>query len=108
MNEQRGDGWMQKETKKSYNTQTNCKHFQGRYKRLQLGNIYTCHGFLQRTNEFKETNSKTIFHKFIKQFVDKRLGKPLKLVINRIHETMKMTICNSKQSLLEFQVFQTV
>jgi hypothetical protein len=36
------------------------------------------------------------------------LGKPLKLVINRIHETMKMTICNSKQSLLEFQVFQTV
>ncbi len=26
-------------------TKTNCKHFEGGYGRLPLGNVYTCHGF---------------------------------------------------------------
>jgi len=36
--------------------QTNYKDFQGGYGRLQLNDVYTCHGFLERTHEFKETN----------------------------------------------------
>ncbi len=30
--------------RKSYITKTNCKHSEGGYGRLPLGNIYTCHG----------------------------------------------------------------
>jgi hypothetical protein len=32
-------------------------NFQGGYGRLQLGDIYTFHGFLQRTHESKEADS---------------------------------------------------
>ncbi len=58
-------------------TETNCKYFEGGYGRLQLGDVYTCHGFLQRTCKFEEAYSKIFFHKFIQRFVDKRIGNQL-------------------------------
>ncbi len=63
--------------RKFYIAQIDYKHFQGGYGRLQLGNVYTCHGFLQRTCELKKVDSKTFFHKLIEQFVDKGFGDPL-------------------------------
>jgi hypothetical protein len=48
--------------------------------------------FFQRTWEFEETNSKTFFHKLIKQFINKGFGNLWQLAINRIHETQKTTI----------------
>jgi hypothetical protein len=45
--------------------QTNYTHFPG-YGRLQLGDVYTCHGFLQKTHKLEEANSKTLFHKLTK------------------------------------------
>ncbi len=32
--------------RKSCNTKTNCKQFGGRYGRLPLGDVYTCHGLI--------------------------------------------------------------
>jgi len=32
-----------------------------------MGDVYTCHGFLQRTCEFEKANSKTNFHKLTEQ-----------------------------------------
>ncbi len=60
--------------KKSCIVQTYCKDFKGGYKRLQLGEVYTCHGFLQRSFEFEEANSKTFFHKLIQWFVNRGFG----------------------------------
>ncbi len=80
--------------------QTYYTHFQRGYGRLQLGDVYTCHGFLQRTHELEEVNSKTFFHKLTKWFVNKRFGNPLQLTINIIHETPNMTICNFKHASL--------
>jgi hypothetical protein len=51
--------------RKSHIAQIDYKHFQGIYGRLQLGDVYTCHGFLQKTCEFKEVDSRTFFHKLI-------------------------------------------
>ncbi len=31
--------------RKSCNIETNCKHFKGRYGKLPLGDVYTCHGY---------------------------------------------------------------
>jgi len=76
--------------------QTDYIHFQGGYGRLQLGD-FTCHGFLQRTHELKEANSKTFFHKLTKWFVNKGFGNPLQLTINIIHENSNMTMCNFRQ-----------
>ncbi len=40
-------------------------------------NVYTCHGFLQITCEFEDSDSKTFFHNLLtKQFVDKEFGNP--------------------------------
>jgi hypothetical protein len=50
-----------KQNTKSCIVQTYYKHFKGGYKRLQLGKVYTCHGFLQRSCEFEESDSKTFF-----------------------------------------------
>jgi hypothetical protein len=36
---------------------TNYKHPKGGYGTLPLGNVYTCHGFLQRTHEFEKVSS---------------------------------------------------
>jgi hypothetical protein len=44
--------------------------------------------------KFEKINPKTFFHKLTKQFVNIRLGNPWQLVINKIHETQEMTICN--------------
>jgi hypothetical protein len=41
--------------------QTNCKHFQGGYKRLQLGDVYTCHGFFEGTYKLKKPIPKHFF-----------------------------------------------
>jgi hypothetical protein len=55
--------------------------------------------FKERTN-LKKPISKAFFHKLTKQFVDKRLGNLWEFVINRIHETLTMTLCNSKHASL--------
>jgi hypothetical protein len=47
--------------------------------------------------EFEKVDSITFFNKLIKQFLHKGFGNPWQLVINKIHETQKMTICNSMQ-----------
>jgi len=57
--------------RKSCIIQTNCKHFRRGYGRLQLNNVYTCHGFFQIMCEFEDFDSRTFFHNLvIKQFVD--------------------------------------
>jgi len=38
--------------------QRNYKHFQGGYGRLQLNDVYTCHGLLERTHEFEKIDLK--------------------------------------------------
>jgi len=81
---------------KSCIAQTNYKYFQGGYGKLQLGDVYTCHGFFQKTHEFEKADPITFFYKLIKQFFHKGFGNPWQLVINKIHETQKMTICNSR------------
>jgi hypothetical protein len=62
-----------------------------------LGNVYTCHGFFQRTHEFEEIDSRTIFYKLVERFVNKRFGNVWQLVLNKIHETLKTIICNYRQ-----------
>jgi hypothetical protein len=52
--------------------------------------------FFQNIHEFEKVDSITFLHKLTKQFVDRRFGNPWQLVINKIHETLKTTICNSK------------
>jgi hypothetical protein len=77
MNGQHGDGQMQKWTKKNpCIVQIDYKHFQGGYGRLQLGNVHTCHGFLQKMHEYEEVESKTFFHTLIEWFVNIGFGNP--------------------------------
>jgi hypothetical protein len=83
--------------RKSCNTKTNCKHSKGGYGRLPLNNVYTCDGFFQKVCKFEKTRSKTLFHKFTQRFVDRRFNNLWKPTINKIFETQKTTICNSKQ-----------
>ncbi len=52
--------------KKSCIAQIDYKHFQGRYGRLQLNNVYTCHRFLQRMGKLEEVKFITCFQKLIK------------------------------------------
>jgi hypothetical protein len=77
-------------------TQKNYKHFEGRYGKLPLGDVYTCHGFFQIMHEFEEANSKTFVHKLNTRFVDKRFGNYWQPIINKILETPTMTLCNYK------------
>ncbi len=65
--------------KKSCITKTNCKHSEKGYGRLQLGDVYTCHGFLQRMCKFEEVDSRIFFHKFIQWLVDKGIGNQLSI-----------------------------
>ncbi len=67
--------------------QTNCKHSEGGYGRLPLGDVYTCHGFLPKTHKFEKANSKTFLHKLIKGFVNGGFGNPWKPPINKIYGT---------------------
>jgi hypothetical protein len=50
--------------------------------------------FLKKTWKFKETNSKTFFHKLIKWFVNRRLANIWEFIIHKIHESR--TLCNSR------------
>ncbi len=63
-----------------------------------MGNVYTCHGFLQRTCEFEETDSKTIFYKLVERFVDKGFGNVWQLAFKKILETLKTIICDYRQA----------
>ncbi len=63
------------------------KRTKGGYGKLPMGDVYKCHGIVSRMHKFKKTNSKTILHKFIGSFVDKRLGFPWQPTINKIYET---------------------
>jgi len=38
--------------RKSYIVQRNYKHTEGKYGRLPLGDVYTCHGILSRMDKF--------------------------------------------------------
>jgi hypothetical protein len=67
--------------------QINSKDFGGRYGRLLVGDVYTCHGFLPRTCKFEKADSKTFLHKLIKGFINKGSGNPWKPPINRIYGT---------------------
>jgi hypothetical protein len=58
--------------KKSCITKTNCKYSEGGYGRLQLGDVYTCHGFLQRTCKFEENDPRIFFHTIIQQFIGRQ------------------------------------
>ncbi len=51
--------------KKSCIAQTYCKYFEGGYGRLQLGNLYRCHGFFQKMREFEEADSRTFLYKLV-------------------------------------------
>ncbi len=62
--------------RKSYIAQKNCKHYEGKYGRLPLNDVYTCHGFLPRTSKFEKTNSRTIFYELIEGFVNGGFGNP--------------------------------
>jgi hypothetical protein len=53
--------------------------------------------FFLKVRKIEKTHSITLFHKFIQQFVDRGFSNLWKLVINRIFETPKMTLCTSKQ-----------
>jgi hypothetical protein len=35
----------------------------GGYEILPLGNVYTCHGFFQKTHKFEKYDFRTFFHK---------------------------------------------
>jgi hypothetical protein len=70
-------GECEEKQRKSWITQTDYKHFQRKYGRLQVDNVYTCHGFLQVTCEFEDFDSRTFFHNLLtEQFVDKEFGNP--------------------------------
>ncbi len=65
-------------------TQKNCKHSERGYGKLQLGDVYTCHGFLSKPCKFEKANCKTLLHKFIAGFVNERFGFPWQPLINKI------------------------
>jgi hypothetical protein len=64
---------------------------------LQFDDVYTCHVFLQITFEFeKAVSKKKEVSKPLEQFVDRRFGNVWQLALNKVHETLKMIVCNSK------------
>ncbi len=75
---------------------TTCKHSKGRYGRLTMGNVYTCHGFKKIMHKFEKVNSIKIFHKFNQWFIDKGFNNPWKPAINKKFETLKPILCNSR------------
>jgi hypothetical protein len=79
---------------------TNYKHSKGGYRRRLLGNVYTCRGSFFKMHKFEETDSRTFFHKFTQQFVDRGLRDHWELVINKILKTPKTILCSSRQASL--------
>ncbi len=63
----------------------NCKHFEGGYGRLPLGDVYTHHGFLSRMRKFEKANSKTFLH--IVGFINGGFGFPWQPPIKKNYET---------------------
>ncbi len=53
----------------------------------QLGNVYTCHGFLPRRIKFEKADSKTFIYKFIERFVNGGFGSPWEPLFNKIYGT---------------------
>jgi hypothetical protein len=87
MNGQHGDGQMRRLTRKSYIIHTNCKHFKGKYGRLPMSNVYTCHGFFPRMGKFEKVDSKTCLYKLIEGFVNRGFSNPWEPLVNRIYGT---------------------
>ncbi len=79
-------GECENKQRKSCIAQTNYKHSEGGYGRLPLGNVCTCHGFLPRTFKFEKVNSRIIFHKLMKGFVNGGFGNPWQPPINKIYD----------------------
>jgi hypothetical protein len=73
--------------RKFYTTQTNCKHSEGGYGRLPLGDICTCHGFLLKTSKFEKVKNVTFIYNLIEGFVDGGFGDPWEPLINKIYGT---------------------
>ncbi len=82
-------GKCENKQRKSCITKTNYKHFERGYGRLPLGDLYTCHAFFFKTHKFEKANSKTFFHKFTQQFVNREFSNPWELAFNKILETRK-------------------
>ncbi len=74
--------------RKYYIAQINNKHSKGGYRRLPMGNVYTCNGFLLRMGKFEKIDSRTFFYKIIERFVDGGINNPWELPFNRIYGTM--------------------
>jgi hypothetical protein len=53
----------------------------GGYGRLQLGDVYTCHGFFPRTSKFEIADFGTIFNKLIEGF-----GSPWDFLLTKFVE----------------------
>jgi hypothetical protein len=67
------DKWEDKQRKYCI-IETKCKHSEGRYGRLQLGNVYTCNGFLQRMCEFEIVDSKKQFISLFNDLLTEKLA----------------------------------
>jgi len=52
--------------------------------------------FFKEHVKFEKIVSKTFFYKPLEQFVDRRCGNAWQLALNKVHETSKTIICNSK------------
>jgi len=83
-----------------HHVQTWCKNFQGRYGRLQLGNVYTCHGYFQRMCELENQFQNIFSQIYLKDLLTKDLVTFSNLIWKKNHETSKRTICNSRQANL--------
>ncbi len=70
--------------RKSYIVQTNCKHYEGGYGKLPLGDVYTCLGFLARISKFEKVDSITFFYELI---VNEGFGNPWEPPLNIIYGT---------------------
>jgi hypothetical protein len=73
--------------RKTYIAQTNCKHYEGRYGRQPLNDLYTCHGFFPRMGKFENTDFRTFFYELIEGFVDGGFGNPWEPLFNIIYAT---------------------
>jgi len=85
INRQHGNGECEDWQIMFYIAQTNCKHLEGGYGRLPLGNVYICHGFIPRMGKFEKVGSRTFFYKLIEEFVDGGFGNSWEPPFNRIY-----------------------
>jgi hypothetical protein len=76
-------------------TKANCKHSEGGYGGLPLGIVYTCHGFLKNMQVWR-SQIENFFSQVYLVFVDRGFNNLWELAINKIIETPKTTLCNSR------------